>query len=201
MKKLLAILFVLAMVACVMTGCGGDTTTTTTESKTTTTTTAATTTTTEADTTVTTGNTVTYEDILAELGIVHMETFVGLETASYVGIVNGIVDCQDYGYEGDIVKKLVQTSYISVEGYTEDNKKLLEDTMKSAFSAFEDIDCVTVTYDMGTRYFKVRVLCVDLDKAENVSAVTTAGLLSESTGVISMSKSDVEFINLGYVKK
>lgn len=199
MKKVLAILFVFAMVACLMAGCSDDTTTTTTANQTTTTTTAATTTTTTKATT--TEPAVTYEDVLAELGIVHMETFFGLETASYVGIVSGIVDCQDYGYEGDVVKKMVQTSYVSIAGYSDADKKTLEDAMKSAFSAYEAIDCVTVTYDMGTNYFKIKVVCVDLDKPENVSALFSAGVITNDVDVISMSESDAEFIKLGYVKK
>lgn len=198
MKKVLAILFVFAVVACVMSGCGNDTTTTTTATPTTTTTTAATTTTTKA---TTTEPAVTYEDVLAELGIVHMETFMGLETASYVGIVSGMVDCQDYGYEGDIVKEMVQTTYVSVAGYTDTDKKALEDAMKSAFSAYEAIDCVTVSYDMGTNYFKIRVVADDLDKSENVTALYSAGLITDSGEVISISQNDVALLQLGYVKK
>jgi len=198
MKKVLSILFVLAVIACVMSGCDGDTTTTTTAAPTTTTTTAATTTTTSATTTVAAK---TYEDVLAELGIVHMETFIGLETASYVYDLGGIIDCQDYGYENDIVKQIVQTSYVSVDGYSDADKKTLEDSMKAAFAMCDTIDCATVTYDMGTKYFKVRVACVDLDNPDNVSALVSAGLLSGSTGTISMSQSDAAFLQLGYVKK
>ena len=200
MKKVLAILFVFAMIACVMAGCGDDTTTTVT----TTTTQAATTTTTTAATTITTESAnsgASYEDYLAEAGIVHLETFLGMESASYVSVVNGIVDCQDYGYEDDVVKQMVQTMYISVVGYSDDNKTALEDSMKTAFATYEAVDCVTVTYDMGNTHFKVRVLYDELDKAENVSALYAAGLITETSTFISMSKTDSELAGLGYTKK
>lgn len=203
MKRVLAILFVLAMVACVMGGCDGDTTTaTTTAAPTTTTTTAATTTTTTSATT-TAAAAETYDGVLAALGINHSEEFVGLESSSYVGITSGIVDCQDYGYDAssDIVKKIIQTMYVSVDGYTDDQKKLLEDSMKAAFDPYKSLSCVTISYDMGTKYFKIKVVCADLDKTENVKAVCDSGLLAGDSALISMSKSDAAFIQLGYLKK
>lgn len=198
MKRVLAILFVFAMIACVMAGCGDSTTTTTT-----TTTQAATTTTTTAATTTTTESSggASYDDYLAEAGIVHLETFFGMETASYVAVVSGMIDCQDYGYENDVVKESVQTLYVPVTGYTDADKQTLEDSMKLAFATYEAVDCVTVTYDMGDNYFKIRIVYADLDNADNVSALYTAGLIAETSTFISMSKTDSELLATGYTKK
>lgn len=202
MKKVLAILFVLVMAVSLMAGCGEDTTTTTAADTTTTTTAATTTTTTTAAATTTTAsNANTYDNILAEAGIVHTANIPGLEVASFVGVVSGMIDCQDYGYKNDIVEVLVETMYVSVEGYSDDQKTALDSSMRAAFATYEALDFITVEYEMGTKYYKVTMTCADLDDSDNVHALYDAGLITGDVDLISVSQSEAEFIAMGYVKK
>lgn len=203
MKKVLAILFVLVMAVSLMAGCGEDTTTTTAADVTTTTTTAAatTTTTTAAATTTTASNAKTYDDILAEAGIVRMANIPGYEVASFVGVVSGMIDCQDYGYKNDIVEVIVETMYVSVEGYSDDQKTTLDSSMRAAFAAYEALDFMTVEYEMGARYYKIVMTSTDLDDSDNVHALYDAGLITDDVDLISVSQSEAAFIAMGYVKK
>lgn len=204
MKKVLAILLVFAMLTCLMAGCGGDaeTTTTATQAPTTTTTTKATTTTTTTSATTTTTVKVTYEDILTAYGIKHNETFSGLHTANYVTVANGYVGCRDIGYKGDRIVQMVDTEYYFVSDWSEDVKEsTLEATKKSLSEKYGDIDCITVSYDMGRDLFKIRIAFDNLDNPENVSAIASVGYVSGGAQALSFSKTDSAVRNGGYIKK
>lgn len=142
-----------------------------------------------------------YDDVFDGTYIIHMQTFLNMETANFVTeFDDGMIFCSDYGYEDDIVKEMVETMYIPVSDYTESEKTNLQNTMKSNFEVCEAIDCCTVNYQMSANYFTVTMRCSDIDKEENYSALFEAGILDTNT-YISMSATESQLLADGAIKK
>ncbi|MBR5774213.1 MAG: hypothetical protein IKY44_05095 [Clostridia bacterium] len=197
MKKVLAILFVLVMAASVMVGCTEDTTTTTT-----TTTAAATTTTTTAATTTTQAKE-TYEEILANAGVVHLPTVKGEKTASFVSVDEDVIDVIDYGYNSDgVICEMIETTYMPFGGtYTDEYAETLDEVVKAEFTHFDSIDCATVESRYDERVYVLVIKYTDLDNLDNIRALYEADIFNEAYSYYLMADAEAEMLSTGYVKK
>ncbi len=143
----------------------------------------------------------TYDAIFDGTGIVHWQTFFGMNTKSFAFKNDeGNILCADYGYTDDVVKEYVETLYFPISEYTEAEKTELQNVKKSQFAAVDALNCCTVTYKMGTYYFSVTCTYTDVDKAENYSELYNAQILESNTW-ISMSAMERSLLNQGFVKK
>ncbi len=142
-----------------------------------------------------------YDEIFDNTYIVHFQTFFNMEMKSFALKQNdGIIFCADYGYKDDVVKKLVETTYIPVSGYTDTQKAELENTMKTQFSIVDALNCCAVTYKMSNNYLTVTCTYSDMDKAENYGELYNAQILQKNT-FISMSATESTLLSQGFVKK
>ncbi len=143
-----------------------------------------------------------YEAVLTDACIVHFQSFFNMETASFVTVQEqGIIFCSDYGYQDDVVHQLVETMYVPISGYTDEQKAQLESTMKETYdAAVEEIGCVTVSYNMGTNYFSVTLEYKNLNLAENYGALYDAGIIDTNT-CISMTITEKQLLAEGAIKK
>ena len=142
-----------------------------------------------------------YEAVFEGTYIVHFQSMFNLDTASFaLKQADGIISCEDYGYEDDIVKQLVETVYIPVSGYDDAQKAELERTTRAEFADIEALSCVSVTYKMSVNYLTVTCTYSDLDKEENYTELYNAGMLNTKT-FISMSETEKDRLNEGFAKK
>lgn len=197
MKKILAILFVLVMVASLMVGCGEDTTKTTAADATTTTTTAATT------TTSTTAATKTYDQILAKYGITHISSANGENTASFANEEDGIVDIMDYGYNNEgIVCEIIETTYMPFgDTYTQEYAEALDEVMAEEYAHFDSLDCASVESKFEDNIYILIIKYTDLDNLDNIRALYEAEIFAEAYSYYNMSDAAAELIAEGYVQK
>ena len=145
-----------------------------------------------------------YYSIFSNRDIVHISAvFPNLETASFVGVDEeiGMVDCMEFGYKADLILALTETCYLSLEGYTEDERSFLDEDMRAAYAEYEEYDFCTMTYDMTNSYYVIRFEFTDLDKPENCQKLIEWGLLEENTILISLRESEKNLLSEGYVKK
>lgn len=142
-----------------------------------------------------------YKEIFDGTYIVHSPMFFNLETASFAQKGNdGTIMCCDYGYKDDLVLQMVETTYIPVTGYTDDQKAKLENETKTNAAAYEGMNSMIVKYEMGTRYFSITVKYGGLDRADYREELVKVGILKENNP-ISMSASERQQIADGAVKK
>lgn len=142
-----------------------------------------------------------YEAVFENTGIVHRNPITGMNTMSFAYKDDeGNVYCEDYGYEGDLVKKDVATIYTSLEGMTDDEKSEAKDMMEMMMSEFDEIECLSVKIELGDKYLVVVMEASDVDKPENYSALFEAGIIEENAS-ISMSDEEQKCLDEGFVKK
>lgn len=143
----------------------------------------------------------TYDSILTEAYIVHFQPFFMMDTESFVlKQDDGIICCADYGYEDDVVKQWVETIYVPVSDYTDQQKAELEATMKTQFEGLDVLACCSVEFKMGTNYLTITCTYTDVDKADNYTELYNAGMLGANT-FISMSATGESLVSQGFVKK
>ncbi len=142
-----------------------------------------------------------YEDILTNAHIVHFQPFFGMDTANFVmKQADGTICCADYGYKNDVVKQWVETVYIPVSEYTDEQKAATESTMRTQFASLEALSCCSVTYSMDNNYLTIECTYYDMDQQNNYSELYYAGILQTNT-FISMSATESTLLNQGFVKR
>lgn len=142
-----------------------------------------------------------YDSILTEAYIVHFQPFFMMDTESFVlKQADGIICCVDYGYENDVVKQWVETMYVPVSDYTDDQKADLETTMKAQFEALDALSCCSVEFKMGTNYLTITCTYTNVDTAEGYGELYSAGLLNVNTH-ISMSATRDSLVEQGFIQK
>lgn len=142
-----------------------------------------------------------YDAVFEDTYIVHFQMFFNMDTASFVKeLENGTICCSDYGYQDDVVIDFVETMYIPVSEYTDDQKTEVESSVKASLSAVEALACCSVKYNMSVNYLTVTISYSSVDKAENYTALYNANILTENT-FISMSETEKILLNDGFIKK
>lgn len=142
-----------------------------------------------------------YDAVFEDTYIVHFQMFFNMDTASFVKeLENGTICCSDYGYKDDVVIDFVETMYIPVSEYTDEQKTELESNVKASLSALEDLACCSVKYNMGINYLTVTISYSGVDREENYTALYNAGALTANT-FISMSETEKSLLNDGFIKK
>lgn len=142
-----------------------------------------------------------YDDIFRDTSIIHLQSFFGVNTASYaLKQDDGTIHCADYGYDNDVVTRWTETMYLPISDYTDAQKTELENTMRSSFASIDSLICCSVSYKMSANYFTVTCEYTDVDKEENYSALYNAGILKVSS-FISMSATEESLLAQNFVKK
>ena len=92
--------------------------------------------------------------------------------------------------------------YIPVSDYTDEQKAVMENNVKSEYAELEAYDFAEVTYSMGTNYLSVHMRFKDLDKAENIEVLQSYGIFEEGDfDYISIKNTRENFLALGYIEK
>lgn len=142
-----------------------------------------------------------YDEVFADSYIVHFQMFFNMDTASFVKkLEDGTVYCADYGYKDDVVIDFVETMYIPVSEYTDEQKAEVESNMKASLSALEALACCSVKYNTSLNYLTVTMSYSGVDQAENYTALYDAGILTVNT-FISMSETENALLSDGFIKK
>lgn len=142
-----------------------------------------------------------YGAIFDDTYIIHLQPMFNMESASFATkLDDGIICCADYGYQNDIVKQWVETIYLPVSEYTDEQKAALETAMKEEFASTDALNCCSVSYYMGNNYFSVTCSYSNVDVKENYNELYQAQLLEDNT-FISMSATETSLLSEGFVKK
>ncbi|MBQ6884361.1 MAG: zinc ribbon domain-containing protein [Clostridia bacterium] len=142
-----------------------------------------------------------YDAILEGANIVRMPPFFNMDTMSFAQKnVDGTIYCGDYGYEGDLVKRIYSTVYVPIQNLTDTEKSLLESSAKAELAKYEALDFCTVNYNMSLNYFSYTIEFKNIDLAQNYSKLYSVGFL-ENNAPISMSETEKRMIDGGSVKK
>ena len=145
-----------------------------------------------------------YTDIFMSRNIVDMSSiFTTMDTATFANVDDeGTVEKLEYAYEDDAVKEFVNVVYYPISNMTEDQKIVLDNTVKTNCASMEEADFCTVSYNMGNNYYSVTLHFIDLDKTENIQKLHDFGMLDgEGVNKISMSETESNLLSGGYVKK
>lgn len=142
-----------------------------------------------------------YEAIFAQTEIVHSSPVFGTNNASYAKKdEDGTILCTDYAYKNDIVTAWAETTYIPVEGYTEDKVLELERLLRLELDYLDLLECCRLQMTHSGDYLKVSCVFTDVDKEENYTALYRAELTDQETAV-SMKASEDLLLGENYVKK
>lgn len=142
-----------------------------------------------------------YDAVFEDTYIVHFQMFFNMDTASFVKeMENGTICCSDYGYKGDVVIDFVETLYIPVSEYTDEQKAEVENDVRASLSELEALACCSAKYNMGLNYLTVTISYSGVDQTENYTALYNAGALTANT-FISMSETERSLLNDGFIKK
>ena len=142
-----------------------------------------------------------YDDVFEDTYIIHFQPFFGVDTASFaMKMEDGTICCADYGYDGDMVKQWVETVYLPVSDYSDEQKAQVESAMQAEFAAMDALSCCSVTYHMGASYFTITCSYTDVDQAANCTELYNAGVLDTDT-FISMEATETSLLSQGFVKK
>ncbi|MBE6957720.1 MAG: hypothetical protein E7447_01025 [Ruminococcaceae bacterium] len=146
-------------------------------------------------------NTAQYNKILEDAGIVHASPVFGDNIFSYASVdEEGNVFCADYVCKIDVVTSWAETSYIPVEGYTEDQIWELKRALRVELDYLDLLACCSMRFNRAGNYLKVTCVFTDVNKEENYDAIYKAGLSSENA-TISMKASEDILLADGCVKK
>ena len=141
-----------------------------------------------------------YNKIFLNANITHTKTFFGMETANFVFEQDEFIICEDYGFEGDVVKQWCETIYIPVSGKSDEVRAELEKAMKAEFASLEELNCCTIVYNMGEDWFEVIGNFTDVDKAENYGELYDIQYITVNS-FVSMHLTEESLLEQGYVKK
>lgn len=142
-----------------------------------------------------------YDDVFEDTYIVHFQTFFNMDMASFVKeLEDGTIYCSDYGYKDDVVIDFVETMYIPVSEYTDEQKAEVESNVRASLSTLEALACCSVKYNMSVNYLTVTISYSGVDQAENYTALYDANILTANT-FISMSETEKILLNDGFIKK
>lgn len=147
-----------------------------------------------------------YTEIFSSRNIVDgVEGFLMLDSATFAKVDEiGMIDKLEYGYDGDVVKEMVNTIYFPISDYTEAQKNELDTTIKEEFSELENLNCCTMSYNTGNNYYVITVKFTDLDNLDNVQALQELDeitMYGPSNSLISMKNTEESLLADGYVKK
>lgn len=143
-----------------------------------------------------------YDAVFEGTGIVHFQTFFGMDTASFARKeANGMISCSDYGYKDDVVYKIVETVYCPVSQYTEEQKTILQNSMKTQFATYENLNCCTVEMKMGTNYLTLTCTYTDVNTKEACDELYNAGIMKIKADRVSMQMTESGLLAKGSVKK
>lgn len=149
---------------------------------------------------------VEYAKIFSDRYIVTAPAFFGtLDAVAYASVdADGYIDHLQFGYQGDTIVQMVETVYIPVEGWSDEDKQALDSNCRANYAAAEALSFVSISYNIGYSYYSMTVTIRDLDQSENLQSAVSAGLLTltdNSATVMSMSATEEGLLAQGYVKK
>ena len=118
---------------------------------------------------------------------------------------DGCVYQEEYGFKGDKIVSFVETAYLPLDGFSENDKKLLDSNIREGYADVEALSFATVTYGFEGDYYKVNVKFVDFDKWENIKAAAATEMYEDDVSgeefYYSVKETEQNFLNDGYFKK
>lgn len=144
-----------------------------------------------------------YTEIFSSRFIVVMEpVFFGLDGTSFAAVLDdGVVERLSFGYKNDIVKEMHDDVYIPVSDYTDEQKAVMENNVKSEYAELEAYDFAEITYSMGATYFSVHMKFKNLDNTDNLSVLADYGMLENNSELASMKLTRESLLASGFVER
>lgn len=144
-----------------------------------------------------------YQAILNEEFIVHFPPFFSMmdTTSLIMKTDDGVICCADYGHKDDVIKQWVETMYVPLDGYTEDQKATVQDSMKEKFASIEAFSFCTVEYTMLNNCLKIACTYSNADDPATLKEMYNAGVTTVSDGFLSMNMTEDTLISQGFIKK
>lgn len=144
-----------------------------------------------------------YQAILNEAFIVHVPPFFSMmdTTSLIMKTEDGVICCADYGHDGDIIKLWVETMYVPLNDYTEEQKTAVQNSMKEEFASIEALSFCTVEYKMLNNSLKIICTYNNADDPATLKEMYNAGITTVNDGVLSMNMTEDTLISQGFIKK
>lgn len=144
--------------------------------------------------------TVLEQYMLDEFGIEHTQTdFEAQERGTLVLDYSYIVDVQEFGYENNIIKEMIETVYIDVSDYSYSQQQQVLDSMKESYEGV-DVYGFAVTNELVGDYVVSTLRMWDMDDPETLAGLRDAGLVGgdPSSDVVYFDASAESMISAGY---
>ena len=144
----------------------------------------------------------TFDDIFTERLIIQAPSlFLMKDRYAYAAVTtDGIVDCIEYGAEGDVICDWVETIYFPLAGVTQEEYATMQDRLHSIYDVIDAELFASVSYDYMTSYYKMTLKITDLDNPNYVHRLVDLGLLTEQMDIISISLTEQSLLAQGYLK-
>lgn len=143
-----------------------------------------------------------YEEVFSSHYIVDMPSiFFMLDSAHFVSEAeDGTIEKLEFGYDGDLIKEMVNVVYLPIGEYTEEEKTEIDILMKETFAQHESYDFITASYQMGSQYYVITLRCTNLDNEDNMKVMQALGF-TEDDCLLSMAATEEGLLDSGYIKR
>lgn len=145
-----------------------------------------------------------YEKIFSDRNIIHMSAVMVGDTAAFAKVGDdGTIECLEFGYKDDIIHTMVQTIFIDISDLSEEQRQVMDETARENYSAYENLEFVTITSNIGNSYYKISCKAEGLDDEDTLQTAEDNGVV-ETTGsgeLMSMNLTGIELRAGGYVEK
>lgn len=145
-----------------------------------------------------------YDEIFSEYNIEYTPTvFPGMDSACYAVVdeESGLIDCMDFGYQGDMILEMTETIYFFIDGYTDSEREILDSEMRNAYADFENLSFCSAEYDMNDQYYIIHLEFTDLNQPKNCQKLVEFDMVEEGSLLLSMESTDESLLSQGYEKK
>lgn len=144
-----------------------------------------------------------YEKIFTDCAIVDMPTmFPNLQSEAFVSLdEDGWIEKLEFGYSGDKVLEMVNTIYVPISDYTDEERQELDALMKESLAGCIGLDFCETTSDIGNTYYKLSMHFSQLDEPDHVHALAEYEIVNAGIDEVSMQQTTDALKDGGYIQR
>ena len=143
-----------------------------------------------------------YDDIFADNWIIQFpQLFLMLDYYAYaIAMPDGVIDCMEYGVDGNMICEWVETIYIPTEGLNAEEKAALEYDMQQTFAAADAESFCEVTTNQLNNYLTIVLKFTDLEDKANIERLAALGFADPGVDYLGIDLTEQNLLAQGYLK-
>lgn len=143
-----------------------------------------------------------YDDIFTSRMIFRVDSmFFMLDYYGYaIAMPDGVIDCNEYGVNGNVIEEWVETMYFPIEGMNEEEIAVLDYNIQMSFAGVASEDFCEASYEVMNNYYKVLIRFTDLDVHANVHKLAEYGFVASGVDYLGIGVTEQNLMSQGYLK-